>query len=307
MKVLLIIVAFLIVNLAFSQNVEFKKKNFESPEKYTEAKEALDKANTYFFAGEFDKALRPFKNAQSLNPNNALVNFKIGVCYLKNDDLQESLPYFKKAQELDPKVDPKISFALGQSYQANSKYQEAIDSYNLYLAGLSKKEGLSETDKVQKYLDICQAELQKIESEKIVLAEAADLEAKKSMEQEAEKAKEPEVKEMQEPEEQKKTEPLVKETKPEEVLIETKPVVVAKSSPETVIYRIQILSASKPVSAADIKKVYTGQLKVDEIKVGSSYKYYIGNYKSREEVSKAISKANVKGAFPVRFKNGKRI
>jgi len=300
MKVLLTIVALFIMSLAFSQNVEFKKKNFETPEQYTEAKEALDKANDYFFAGEFSKALKPLKKAQSLNSNNALVNFKIGVCYLKNDDLSDALPYFKKAQELDPKVDPKISFALGQAYQANKKYQEALDSYKLYLAGLSKKDKPSEADRVQKYLDICQAEVQKTESVEIEKNEAAELEAKKQKELEAQKAKEREA--------QKQKDLAAKEQQQAQVsLTASKTQAAMESSSAKVTFKIQILSASNPVSPSDLRKVYTGSLKVEEIKVGNTYKYYIGNYNTRNEVLKAMPKTKVKGAFPVRFKNGKRI
>lgn len=307
MKVFLTTVALLIFSIAFSQNVDFKKKNFDTPEQYNEAKIALDKGDEYFYAGEFDKALRPFKNAYALNSNNAVLNFKIGVCYFKNDDLSDALPYFKKAQKLDPKVDPKISFALAQAYQANKKYQEAIDSYNLYLASLSAKEKPSENDKVQKNLDICNAELQKSEYVEVEEDKAAELEAQKAKELEVQKAKE-EADKAKVLEAQKPEKLIEKEEKQEEVsLTASKTQIAMESTSAKVTFKIQILSASKPESPSDIRKVYTGTMKVLEIKVGNSYKYYIGNYETRNEVLKAIPKTKVKGAFPVRFKNGKRL
>ncbi len=308
MKIFLTTISILIFSSVFSQNISFKKKNFETPEKYNEAKTALDKGNKHFFSGEFDKALRPFKNAYALNENNALLNFKIGVCYLKNDDLSDALPYFKKAQELDTKVDPKISFALARSYQANKKYQEAIDSYNTYLASLSSKEKPSENGKVQKNLDICNAELQKQESTIEENNNSAKLEAQKAKELEEQKAKEEAVK-AKEIENQKTKELVEKEAKQNEdvSLTASKTQLAMESSSAKVNFKIQILSASKAVSTSDIKKVYAGPLKVEEIKVGNSYKYYIGNYDTRDQVLKAMPKTKVKGAFPVRFKNGKRL
>lgn len=298
MKLLFTIFAILIINSAFSQNVDFKKKNFETPEAYQTAKSSLEEGNAFFFAGEFDKALKPFKKAYALNSNNALLNFKVGVCYLKTDNLLDALPYFKKAQGLDPQVDPKISFALAQAYQANKNYQNAIDSYNRYLSSLSDKEKASENSKVQKNLDICEAELQKIKSND---EHAAELEAEKAKaEADKEKAKKLE--------EEQKTLALETEVKTEEVVLSssvTKKAIASTSS--KVIYKIQILSASKSESAIAIKKIYKGPLKVMEVKVGKSYKYYIGNFNTRAEVLKAIPKTKVKGAFPVRFKNGKRM
>jgi len=271
MKIFLTTIALLIISISFSQNIEFKQENFDTLEDYNKAKTALEKGDEYFFSGEFKKALSPLKKAYTLNPNNALLNFKIGVCYFKINDLLQALPYFKNAQELDPKVDPKVSFALAQAYQANKKYQKAFESYSLYLASLSVKEKTAENNKVQKELDICRAKLHKNGSI----------------------------------EEDNKDREIAKNNAIQSTATNTQ--IAKKISTAKVTFKIQILSSSKPESVNNIKKVYTGSMKVKEIKVGDSYKYYVGNYTTREEVLKAIPKTKVEGAFPVRFKNGKRL
>ena len=309
MKTFFTILSVLLFMISFSQNIEFKKKNFDSPEQFEKAKAALEKGDEFFFAGNFEKAVSPFKEAQELNPNNALLNFKIGACYLKNDELEKSMPYFEKAQKLNPKVDPKINFALAQSYQANAKYDDAIESYNLYLEGLSKNAKVSENDKVQKNIDICMAELQKAKAKVEEKKELAKVEAPPVKEEKVEAKPVEKKTEIVAPVKEKKTSPKVEEkvsstSKPINKTT-TKP--IAKPKADQITYRIQISSSAQVATASQLKSIYSGTLKITEEKVGNLYKYYIGDFSSKAEAMKAKSLSGVSGAFLVRFKNGKKI
>ncbi len=312
---------FILLALSFSvylqaQNIDFKKKNFDSEEQFNQAVEALEKGDDFFFAGNFEKALPRLREAQKLNPNNALLNFKIGACYLKIDELEKSMPYFETAKKLDPKVDPKIDYALAQSYQANGEFDKAVESYQIYLGGLSKNKKILEEPKVQKDIDICSTEIQKkqtkIEEEK----EAVVKEEKEELAVAEVKKEEPATKVEEVKKETvavKVIEPKKEEARVAEVKIANKTVAPvkgvtqAKTSPNKLTYRIQISSMSTLATSDDIKKVYSGNLKVTHQKIGSLYKYYIGDFNSKLDAMKAKSESGVAGAFIVKFLNGKKM
>ena len=89
MKKLIYIVAFLSLPLIYfaQTNVEFEKKNF--PDKKDLLKEAINEfkeGNTVFEGGEnmYKAALPFYLKAQNFNPDNALLNYRIGLCYLNS-------------------------------------------------------------------------------------------------------------------------------------------------------------------------------------------------------------------------------
>jgi len=294
--------------LLIAQDVEFKKKNFSSEEDYTQAITALEAGDNFFFDGNFQKALPRFLEAQALNPNNAMLNFKIGACYLKNDDAEKALPFFEKAQSIDPLIDPKLHFALAQSYQANKKYKEAIEAYQTYLNGLHKTKRPTEEPVVQKQLDICQSELQKMESAQVKEVPKTNVDsspAPKEAQTESEKEIKPENKlEEASPKKEESIAPPAPtpSTKPTEPSPKTE-----SASPEKVTFRIQIASMSTQASTLEQKKMYSGNLPVSYEKVGDQYKYYIGDFGSKEEALKAKSTCGIADAFIVKFVNGRKL
>ncbi|MBN2668025.1 MAG: hypothetical protein JXR60_02250 [Bacteroidales bacterium] len=326
MKIFLLSLSLFLTVSAWAQNVEFKKKNFNSESDFNAATEALEAGDDMFFVGNFEKALPKFLDAQKYNDQNALLNFKIGACYLKIDEVKKSMPYFKKAKELDPQVDPKIDFALAQSFQANEKFEEALSSYENYLNGLSKNKRPLEEDQVQKQIDICKTEIQK---QKSLIEEQKEKEQIAVEPENAEVETETEVttttSEIAEvvPEEKKKTENLVvkeeqkvvespiKEEKPQpKTEVKTTSAVPAASSNASgskITYRIQITSTSQPASNEEIKKIYDGPLKLTHEKVGSVYKYFIGDFDSKAEAMKAKSLSGISDAFIVKFIDGKKM
>ena len=104
----------------FSQtNVDFNKKNF--PDKKKELRAALKELgqgdDLYEQAilpnsGNFSLALDHYLKAQDFNPNNALLNYKIGKCYLNSYNKIKAIPYLETALKLDPKVNPGYSLFI---------------------------------------------------------------------------------------------------------------------------------------------------------------------------------------------------
>lgn len=142
--------------ISFGQNVDFKAGNFKNDkEGFKKASEALKQGEEFFELGNeavflvkspelnFKKALQKFDVAQKFNPNNALLNFKIGVCYANSSSPEKCVSFIKKAQKLDPACDPFLNFYVGYALQLEGKFSEASKSYKKFEAEYKKADNFS--------------------------------------------------------------------------------------------------------------------------------------------------------------------
>ena len=161
-RYLLLIGAWLLASIAVkAQNVAFEKSNF--PDRKSEFKEAvknLENGLELYANGawKMDEALELFLLAQAFNPNNANLNFKIGMCYLNSKDEKTSgIGYFEHALELDPKVSPEIHYRIGQVYQLSGKWDKAVDHYQTYRNQLkASNSSLSKIEWADKVIAECE-------------------------------------------------------------------------------------------------------------------------------------------------------
>lgn len=104
--------------------------------------------------GDFRRALKYYIQAQQYNPDNAELNYKIGVCFSETAMAFKALTYLKKAYSLKKNVASDILYYLAYAYQANYKFDSAIVYYNLYKENL--KENSSQKQIVNKRIEECQ-------------------------------------------------------------------------------------------------------------------------------------------------------
>lgn len=303
-----------------AQNVEFKKKNFEDQEGFKTAFQALKDGDKKFFAADYSQAIVFYKTAHNFNPENAKLNFKMGVAYLKSEEKEKSLTYFLKAKELDPNVDPKINFALAQAYQENKQYKTAINTYKGYLTNLSASEKPSLEPKVQEKIKECEAAGGMDSVTEVVEEPVAELKKEDVIEEPApEPVEEVKVAVVAPVIVEEPVEEIVEEVKEEPVeekvvvapvpVIVEKPVVVEKTKPNSsaTTYRVQLVATSRNLSPSEIKKLYSGSKKVDIDKVNGVNKYLVGKFNSKSEAQAYTKNVNAKGAFVVKYKDGKRV
>jgi outer membrane protein OmpA-like peptidoglycan-associated protein/tetratricopeptide (TPR) repeat protein len=135
-----IVFSFALIVNSFGQNVDFKKENFVGQKKeLKQANRNIKKGNACFnedMKGKYAEALDYYLLANSFNPNNALLNYEIGVCYLKSFYQNNSLIYLENAQRLNANASPELNYYLGRAYQYNYMFDEAIAKYKEYLASL---------------------------------------------------------------------------------------------------------------------------------------------------------------------------
>jgi outer membrane protein OmpA-like peptidoglycan-associated protein len=154
------------------QSVEFEKSNF--PGKKEELKDAVRKLEVgidFFTQGRtefedfkkafvaenkylpvslhdyrkagyplFRSALAPLGDANRFNPKNARVNYMLGfIWFITEPTNKETLRHFETANELDPSVEPDLTYWLAWTYHHHSDWNKALEFYNKYLTFLQQK------------------------------------------------------------------------------------------------------------------------------------------------------------------------
>lgn len=90
---------------------------------------------------KYERALEEYFKALELSPDNSLLNFKVGFCYLNiNQFKSRSILYLEKALSVTgKKVDPKLRYYLGKAYQVNHNPERAIEEYKKYILEVKKE------------------------------------------------------------------------------------------------------------------------------------------------------------------------
>jgi outer membrane protein OmpA-like peptidoglycan-associated protein/tetratricopeptide (TPR) repeat protein len=144
-KYISICLLILVFNVSvFSQNVEFKSANFKNDKDgFKEAVNNIKTGDGFLEAGmelvflqqnpkrNFLDALDKYLPANTFNPNNAELNYKIGKAYLHTANKYEALIFLEKAIKLDSDLEPMAYYWLGVSYQYHYKFVEAKDKFEI--------------------------------------------------------------------------------------------------------------------------------------------------------------------------------
>ncbi len=140
-------------------NVEFTKDNFkDKKDALKDALEEIKLGDELYEMGPFlyRSALPHYLKANDFNPNNALLNYKIGTCYVfvKTVIKSKAVPYIEKAYKLNPTVSPDIHYLLGRGYHLTMQWDKAKQEYTMYRQTLSSKD-IDKMKDVDKKLNEC--------------------------------------------------------------------------------------------------------------------------------------------------------
>jgi len=144
---LYILLIFVFTANVIAQNIEFKKVNFEDKTAFNQALDNLLEGKDYFTDGNYFKALDLFLKANELNPNNAELNYKIGVCYLKTIHKKKALTFFEKSYKLDSLYSKDVHYVLGHANQYLLNFDKAIAEYKIYLLNNLNSEQIKKAEK----------------------------------------------------------------------------------------------------------------------------------------------------------------
>jgi type IV pilus assembly protein PilF len=97
-----------------------------------EAEAARNLGEAYLKNRNFAAASREFKKAESLYPDDHLLQYDLGLLYYSREKYNEAIQHFKKAIELKPDFGPALN-SLGNAYAGNKDWDKAIFYYKKVL------------------------------------------------------------------------------------------------------------------------------------------------------------------------------
>lgn len=117
----------------------FDKEHIPDGAALKAAQAALKKGEGFFREGGnfFSDALEQFAIAHAVNPHNADLNMKMGLCHLNGRHHHKALTYFQAAYALDNSL-PRIHFLMGMGHQLNADWDKAMAEYALHRAVISR-------------------------------------------------------------------------------------------------------------------------------------------------------------------------
>ncbi len=92
------------------------------------AKATREIGEAYMRQGDYTAALRELTEAKRLNPEDPIVHFDLGVCYMTKKMLPDAITSFKRAISLKPTYAPARN-NLGTAYLAAREWDAAIDVF----------------------------------------------------------------------------------------------------------------------------------------------------------------------------------
>jgi len=153
---LVLFILFFAGGFTFAQSVDFDKSNFPSDkDNLKTAINDIKNGDEQFQKEYYDEAVEYYLKANAFNPENAGLNFKIGICYLKGLMRYKCLSYFEKAFQLDRTIAPDIHLMLGKGYQLNLKFESAINEFKAYQGILSADQLKLENASIERFISEC--------------------------------------------------------------------------------------------------------------------------------------------------------
>src|SRR5258706_790628 len=95
-------------------------------------KELMAEGDRFNGKKKYRDAIVVFKKALDINPDDALINFKLGLAYLYSDTKSKAATFIDKAYRLNPKIDNRIDYHLGTAFQNRNDFKKAIEHFEAF-------------------------------------------------------------------------------------------------------------------------------------------------------------------------------
>ena len=146
-------------NALTQEDVRISSKSFRTgiTTGYKEAWESVKEGDRNYRngLGTYQMARDHYLFANQYNPDNAALNYKLGVCYLFTDNKYEAIDYLLHAYTLDAEVSSDIHLLLGMAYQLVLEFDKAMEQYNMYSSSLDPKTKAEFSKTLAKRFDEC--------------------------------------------------------------------------------------------------------------------------------------------------------
>lgn len=145
-----LLIVVLSLNVTIAQG-DFDPVKFEESLKNASFKDKLEAANALMEDQLYVYAVKVLVNLVAEQPDNANINYKIGICYLNiSNDRAKALPFLLKAEKkISKNYDPFTTFEtnapvetyfyLGKAYHITNDCDKATENFNKFISQSSKK------------------------------------------------------------------------------------------------------------------------------------------------------------------------
>jgi outer membrane protein OmpA-like peptidoglycan-associated protein/Tol biopolymer transport system component len=95
-------------------------------------KQYIEAGDRHHSRKNYKEAIASFKKALEINPDDAAVNFKLGLSYLYSDTKSKAASFIDKAYRLNPNIDNRIDYHLGIAFQNTNDFKKAIEHFEYF-------------------------------------------------------------------------------------------------------------------------------------------------------------------------------
>ena len=81
---------------------------------------------------KYKSAVQAYQKALAINPDDAQVNFKLGLAYLYSDTKSKAATFIDKAYRLKPTIDNRIDYYLGIAFQNTNDFKRAVEHFESF-------------------------------------------------------------------------------------------------------------------------------------------------------------------------------
>ena len=92
-------------------------------------KDLMAAGDKFYSKKNYASAIKSYSDALVVNPDEATINFKLGLAYLYSDTKSKAATFIDKAYRLNPAVNPKIDYYLGIAFQNTNEIKKAIQHF----------------------------------------------------------------------------------------------------------------------------------------------------------------------------------
>ncbi len=162
-QIFIIVFSIFSISGLFGQTVEFNKYNFPNhKDQMSVALKNIKEGDKYYDngPGTYHLAITEYLQANDFNPKNALLNYKIGRCYMYDNDKTNAIKYLEKAYEIDPRISldmdyNNVNYLLARAYHLNYEFDKAIEKYTEHKNKLTPEQLTNEANLLDKKIEEC--------------------------------------------------------------------------------------------------------------------------------------------------------
>lgn len=138
---------FILFLVAFSLTANAQDDKSSKPSKVT-YKIKMNDARHQYLNGNIRGGLNIYRELLKSYTNDAMINYRIGECYLDLKEWQLAVEYIQNAKKINPKVTPELGYKLGYALHRNNQLDLAEAELKEYKSNLKKKKPLYDADKI---------------------------------------------------------------------------------------------------------------------------------------------------------------